>query len=195
MGETWCEIHEFGGFISDEGCPACARDHLAAENAALRAEAAECGRIAGEALGTEEALRDPATGVVQALATWARQLCEDKDVLREKLAAAEGCRLTVLARLGDREPTDDNSDPDDTLTGVVAELLTRYNRAEAAMQWRSMESAPKDGTWIVLWQPYTPMCVRWWWLTEQGGWIDHTGRLVGEALYWMPLPPAPGGER
>ena len=73
--------------------------------------------------------------------------------------------------------------------------------------WQPIETAPKDGTWILVYEPhnYEPEVhiVRWaesdgWpngktWLTEEyGGGPD--GHSATDATHWMPLPDAPNKE-
>jgi hypothetical protein len=68
-------------------------------------------------------------------------------------------------------------------------------------EWRPIETAPKDGTWIVAWcvhpyassmtQPdeYVGPVVASWIDHNGGGWTWH-GHL-GNFTHWMPLPPPP----
>lgn len=76
------------------------------------------------------------------------------------------------------------------------------------MAWQSIESAPKDGTWIlgvnnrgnqavIIWDDHAPDAMGIW----RGGWIHpfSDGRLssfwnggCGSVVtHWMPLPPPP----
>lgn len=57
-----------------------------------------------------------------------------------------------------------------------------------AEQWQSIETAPKDGTWILLLCPgSTPIVGFWnargWW--DDGDFHDHLEGIK----YWMPIPP------
>jgi hypothetical protein len=63
--------------------------------------------------------------------------------------------------------------------------------------WQPMDSAPKDGTRVLLWWPYwnhTRPLVGYW---AEGDW-HASERLEGSSEQpqgWQPLPPAPTGER
>jgi len=83
--------------------------------------------------------------------------------------------------------------------------IARLRAAAAALQgaegWRTMESAPKDGTeilvvndrgrFIVSWSGSRPPddCLPNWWVVYSGkGWRDLRG---SEPAYWRPVPPPP----
>lgn len=62
------------------------------------------------------------------------------------------------------------------------------------MKWKPIDTAPKDGTYVLVGQwmvdyegPYFRMGVSWW--SEQWGW---GGNVPDEPTHWMPLPPPPG---
>jgi hypothetical protein len=68
------------------------------------------------------------------------------------------------------------------------------------MEWLPIESAPRDGTPILLWLPDVDRglpgveCAQWWadcWWTNGG---PNAGQDMGEwssATHWMPLPTPP----
>lgn len=64
------------------------------------------------------------------------------------------------------------------------------------MSWQPIETAPKDGTFVLLYSPILfgeQMVVAYY---ELGRWNDLMGR-VPQPTHWMPLPKAPeedGGE-
>ena len=72
------------------------------------------------------------------------------------------------------------------------------------MEWQPIETAPKDGTWIMLFSPCEefPTSDVTHWIAKYGyfdnsfepGWIDQEDALVmkeHEPTHWMPLPPPP----
>lgn len=77
-------------------------------------------------------------------------------------------------------------------------------QAALASQWQPIQTAPKDGTAILLWEQYsTNPFVGYW---QDGGWnacLEHVeahggwdgaiavGLIVMPVTHWMPLPPEP----
>lgn len=62
--------------------------------------------------------------------------------------------------------------------------------------WRGIESAPKDGTWVLLWQPDQGENVACWMDCDISWWFIEDGKnahaLRGAApTHWMPLPAPP----
>ena len=70
------------------------------------------------------------------------------------------------------------------------------------MDWRPIETAPKDGTHILVWGPdsggiygftvpYQPMVVLWW--KDDGRWVarENDDMEWGDLTHWMPLPELP----
>lgn len=67
--------------------------------------------------------------------------------------------------------------------------LLRETPPASTGQWLPIESAPKDGQWLLLTDGDECEICRWdspYWELRGGGLFD--------ATYWMPLPPAPSGE-
>lgn len=70
---------------------------------------------------------------------------------------------------------------------------------QEAMQWRPIESAPRDGTEILVWVGHNPlnghkpewshMAHARWTKHNNGGWVWEG--LCGLITHWMPLPEAP----
>lgn len=60
-------------------------------------------------------------------------------------------------------------------------------------QWRDIETAPKDGTWVFLYVPgHGPVRAKF---TKICGWLGHSsGKIITKATHWMLLPDAPRGE-
>lgn len=72
--------------------------------------------------------------------------------------------------------------------------------AQIQEQWHPIETAPKDGTHIMVWWDRCEEAYykqgKWWHVERHG--LDHTYNFVGgwPPEYWMPLPSPPntGGE-
>lgn len=88
----------------------------------------------------------------------------------------------------------DTEDPD-------FDRLFALARRGAEMQWRPIETAPKDGRWLMVsaerWEPETACWSESVWLT---GWYCGGGRSDSygpsfEPTHWMPLPTPPSGEQ
>lgn len=74
-------------------------------------------------------------------------------------------------------------------------------------QWQRIETAPKDGTRIMLWEQYSDAPFVGWWLAVSGQWtashehVDAVGGWEGAIVvdrieqkfitHWMPLPKLP----
>lgn len=82
----------------------------------------------------------------------------------------------------------------------AAPLLARIAELEAAQTWQPIESAPKDGTWILVidntfdglegaFVAQRAECFGGCWLTNSFGKRD-----VVRATHWMPLPTPPKGD-
>jgi DNA-binding transcriptional regulator/RsmH inhibitor MraZ len=88
---------------------------------------------------------------------------------------------------------------DDLMTKNTAEEINDFLDSEAATQdfWRSIETAPKDGTRILLSGGYTNGFVfigSWKKIRRREGWQDDYGRsITGLPTHWMPLPDNPSG--
>lgn len=75
-------------------------------------------------------------------------------------------------------------------------ILRRHFAGLEAEQWRPIETAPKDGTPILLWNPtwYQDkggMCVGLWSTVSPAGWyaVEHAMHI--DPTHWRPLPPPP----
>ena len=83
------------------------------------------------------------------------------------------------------------------LDGLIGRPITVSDRVRllalarrvAAMQWRPISEAPRDGTRILITNK-TPFVSRY----QYGVW-DVDGGQVYNATHWMPLPPPPEGEK
>jgi hypothetical protein len=84
--------------------------------------------------------------------------------------------------------------------GAAAEITSlRRERDEAlaAMAWRPIETAPKDGTRLWLYWPKAFLddrqCVGWWVDDphEGGRWVDSADQQFDPPSHWRELPPLP----
>ncbi len=80
---------------------------------------------------------------------------------------------------------------------TVLVLIQRVKELEAALEWRTMETAPKDGEHVLLFDgesgvgeaAFHPDEDGWWWAgTDPTDF--HDGRVWSPAK-WQPLPPPP----
>lgn len=76
----------------------------------------------------------------------------------------------------------------------VAENLANPLRAVGA--WQPIESAPQDGTWIVVWcagwgKSVSPETARFGGGDHGDGWYSEDGDKMFKATHWMPIPEPP----
>jgi len=81
------------------------------------------------------------------------------------------------------------------------EAVAALDRIFAEIEWRTMETAPKDGTNILLWWPeqfHCPLTGHWadkwnpWIGWKVTGWSH--GKFITSPTHWRPLPSPPTGE-
>lgn len=64
-------------------------------------------------------------------------------------------------------------------------------------EWQPIETAPKDGTWILVWMPDRGVMVVSWGEhyrnDNEYGWMDYLDSFfeLDEATHWMPSPEPP----
>lgn len=63
------------------------------------------------------------------------------------------------------------------------------------VEWRDIETAPRDGTEIIAMIGRKRVRLAWYFKpsSRTEGWLDETGRSI-KPTHWLPLPPAPGAE-
>lgn len=82
-----------------------------------------------------------------------------------------------------------------------AALLSHIRALEEEAKWRPIETAPKDGTPVLLFFPAGPHhggAIEGWWFSSpkeiDDGWETIIG-TIGEPTHWRPLPDPPEGEK
>ena len=83
----------------------------------------------------------------------------------------------------------------------LPDFLSKMPKVEIEQQWRPIETAPKDGTWVLLWWKETPTgseCFDEWSPEQAVGkwhydcWMRCSEYSVGGTpTHWMPLPKTP----
>ncbi len=116
-----------------------------------------------------------------------------------KMVRTQHARITELeSQLAQR------FDAADVATASAQGFRDGVAKGQQAM-WRHIETAPKDGSYLLLWEQYSDAPFVGYWsggswsvshehVDAEGGW---DGANVVDALsmpitHWMPLPPAPG---
>ncbi len=56
--------------------------------------------------------------------------------------------------------------------------------------WQPIETAPKDGEYVLLWFPKIERDMRSWW--DRDGWIVDAHGDIGQPTHWAPLLKGPG---
>ena len=83
----------------------------------------------------------------------------------------------------------------DRISSYVSDLESRLEKAEAERDgWQPIETAPKDGTTLLLGHSVTVF--DGWWSEGDGAWIDGENNMFGdhigyEPTHWRPLPSPP----
>lgn len=79
-----------------------------------------------------------------------------------------------------------------------AALRSLADQLDAATKWRPIETAPRDGTSVLLWDKTYDSVVQARWDERYGKWLgDHDdleGELESWLTCWLPLPPPPEGK-
>jgi len=74
---------------------------------------------------------------------------------------------------------------------ILYEAAAEISRLRSLTEWRTMESAPKDGRYILLNVPNAahPLVGHWFDGGKNGWWAAHT--MPVQPSGWLPLPPSP----
>jgi len=77
----------------------------------------------------------------------------------------------------------------------VPEGYSEREKKAAAQAWQPIETAPKDGTWCLLYETFGDHKVTGSYDDELHCWCDNTDLTSNiNPTHWMPLPPAPAQE-
>jgi len=71
--------------------------------------------------------------------------------------------------------------------------LKRYGMYQPRFSgsWHPIETAPKDGTIIIVYEPGFYQTAAWEANEFKAGWSNASGSWLGDVTHWMPLPPPP----
>ena len=172
----WLEA--VGGGPSAKRCAALLREQQARiTDLEVQLEAIGAGGVSGPLIGQPQAMPDLSQLTERGAKAWAGV---DAQGLREGLTAA------------------------DMATASAQGFMDGVAKDQQAM-WRHIETAPKDGSYLLLWEQYSDAPFVGYWsggswsvshehVDAEGGW---DGANVVDALsmpitHWMPLPAAPG---
>lgn len=110
--------------------------------------------------------------------------------------AMEDCYMELESLLSPAPSADTSSRRLDNPMSVITDPPELAPSADAGTGWQSIETAPKDGTWVLAgaadWA--LPEMVQWFKRTETSGvyWQSMDSGPF-EPTHWMPLPASPSG--
>jgi hypothetical protein len=111
----------------------------------------------------------------------------DREVLRGLADEIEAIiRRNIVLRLMGQESFMEGFEE---AAAEIAAFRAPQNDGAAASEWRPIETAPKDGTAILLWSGIVTRVG--WWLEEDGIWLVGAGSILRSPTHWMPLPKRP----
>ncbi len=91
-----------------------------------------------------------------------------------------------LIRMRENYAHPDNDDVNRLISAYVAK------RKAKPTPWQRMDTAPKDGTRIIVWSKIDCCYVPWvYWNTETGEWTSEGVAWGGMPIAWMPQPKRP----
>jgi hypothetical protein len=79
--------------------------------------------------------------------------------------------------------------PDERVDALIAAVLAQQG------QWQPIETAPKDGTWILATSGGVAYVVSWFYTGPQHGWWATADEADRAPTHWMPLPDPPLKEK
>lgn len=77
----------------------------------------------------------------------------------------------------------------DEAAALLQHIAALEQRVEA-MEWRPIETAPRDGSWCLFLRKHRPFPLLAKYDPVYGEFEDQSGDHVHDLIYWMPLPPA-----
>lgn len=124
----------------------------------------------------------------------------DDDELLESIRAALNAERERCAKIAEAHEGHGgwcSSGAGDCQSLTVKAIAAAIRNGREPQDWRPIETAPKDGSHVLLWYPHwskRPMVANW----ERDGSHWHSEHILSWCqdddpgpLYWMPLPPAP----
>ena len=81
------------------------------------------------------------------------------------------------------------------LPHVTASVAEAAACIREMVEWRPIETAPRDGTEVIAMIARKRIRLAWYFKpsSRTEGWLDENGRSI-IPTHWLPLPPAPGAE-
>ena len=78
--------------------------------------------------------------------------------------------------------------PASTIRNALSRRGMYVTRKDVAQpRWQPIETAPKDGTTIIVYEPGLYQTAAW----TGGGWTNASDSWLGDVTHWMPLPKPP----
>jgi hypothetical protein len=103
------------------------------------------------------------------------------------------CRVCLLVEPAVRECLLRRSWDKDTIDQFMQDCRTKVEIAalKERFEWQPIETAPKDGTWCLIWLIYNAAVVAFW-DEEDQGWYGIGNKIKpDEVTHWMPMPEPP----
>lgn len=179
VAEAWASIDGvMNEYISDQS----AHDYGSGTFAGYQHEAGELIKRMEKRGYTVTALRNPATpssgGVdyAAALQKVEKRLSAEQESLDFMVEHQPELDMAIAARR----------------KGIAWLTTLRHALTAAPERWLPIESAPKDGKWLMLYTPHSELPkVAFWW-DRKNTWADSENELAGHLYtHWQPLPAPP----
>lgn len=128
---------------------------------------------------------------------------EDKKLVERARAAVKPFRAGQRWRIHDaaEELINRLENPNGFPASNPAAIRHDLRRIASMREWQSIETAPKDGAMILVWDGIRIETAYWEdksvWVARGGAWVNEVNRsdtIEIKATHWMPLPEAPKTE-